>query len=92
MKHYTQEFREQVVDFAMQNPRMRIKDIARDFDIATSTLHGWLNGKGIKPKAGEIKAGSPELVAARKRIKELEQENIILKRAAAYFAGEMRPK
>lgn len=92
MKSYTPEFRQQVVDFVMQNPRMKLADIANDFDIPKTTLHGWLSGKGLNNKSSNTGLGSPELIEARKRIRELEQENIILKKAAAYFAGEMRPK
>ncbi len=94
VKRYTLEFRQQVRDFAMQNPTLTVAQIARDFDIPEATLHGWMRGKGFTKTIGtasEVNV-SQELIEARKRIKELEQENIILKRAAAYFAGEMRPK
>ena len=68
-----------------------LSQIAKDFGISESCLHRWLKladiDEGIKP--GVTASESAEL---RKRNKTLEQENEILRRAAAYFAREISPK
>lgn len=71
-----------------------IAQIARDFGISEATLHNWLKKAdiedGTRPSATVAEAA--ELRDAKKRIRLLEQENEILRRAAAFFAREMPPK
>jgi transposase len=57
------------------------------------------DGLGDKPggaRSSATPAGSAvaeaELVESRKRIKQLEQENEVLRRATAYFARDVLPK
>lgn len=90
-RKYEPRFKQEVIEFAMAHPMMPQKQIAEDFGIPKDTLHSWLSGRN-RNKPGEQLTESADLRAARRRIKELEQEVIILKRAAAYFANEMRPK
>jgi transposase len=82
--------------------------IARDFGISESCLARWLkvadrrDGLGDKPGGGRSSSSSlspaaaavadAELVESRKRIKQLEQENEVLRRATAYFARDVLPK
>ncbi len=71
-----------------------LSQIAKDFGISESCLHRWLKiadtDDGIRP--GTTSTESAELRELRKRNKLLEQENEILRRAAAYFAKEISPK
>ena len=68
--------------------------IAKDFGISESCLHRWLKladvDDGVRP--GVTSSESAELRELKKRNKTLEQENEILRRAAAYFAREISPK
>ena len=68
--------------------------IAKDFGISEATLHSWIKKAdvedGVRP--GLKEADAAELRELKKRIKMIEQENEILRRAAAYFAKELRPK
>ena len=92
-RKYKPEFRKEVRDFAMANPTLSVAQIARDFDVPLGTAHGWMRGRGIPGTSDPLQLSeTSELLKARKRIRELEMENTILKKAAAYFAGEMRPK
>ena len=74
--------------------KRRSREIAKDFGISESCLHRWLKiadtDDGIRP--GTTSTESAELRELRKRNKLLEQENEILRRAAAYFAEEISPK
>jgi transposase len=78
-----------------------IAQVARSFGISESCLSRWLKianrQDGIaagSASAGEDSAGedSAELRELRKRNRQLEQENEILRRAAAYFARDVLPK
>jgi transposase len=71
-----------------------VSQIARDFGISVACLHRWLKmadiDDGIRP--GLTTSESAELRELKKRNRTLEQENEILRRAAAYFARETFPK
>ena len=92
-KPYPKEFREEVVRVAQnREDGVRIKDIAADFGITESCLGNWLaqdRGEGQEPSARSEMA---ELREARKRIRLLEQENEVLRRAAAYLGQASLPK
>ncbi len=90
---YPAEFRHDVVAVARKH-QAPLNQIAKDFGIAEATLHNWLRradiDDGIRP--GVSSAESAELRELRKRNRLLEQENEILRRAAAFFARELPPK
>ena len=93
-KPYPREFREDVVRVARnREPGQLLKQIAADFGISESCLANWLHAAdvedGMKPalSAGE----NAELREARKRIRLLEQENEVLRRAAAYLSQANLP-
>jgi transposase len=93
-KPFPREFREDVVRVARnREPGQSLKQIAADFGIAESCLRNWLRQAdvedGIKP--GTTGAENAELREARKRIRLLEQENEVLRRAAAYLSQANLP-
>jgi transposase len=71
-----------------------LTQIAKDFGISEACLHRWLKladvEDGIRP--GVTKDEAAEIRELRKRNRVLEQENEILRRAAAFFARESLPK
>ena len=92
-KAFPIEFRRDVVAVARKG-EAPLFQIAKDFGISESCLHRWLMladiDDGVRP--GVTSSESAELRELRKRNKILEQENEILRRAAAFFAREMPPK
>jgi len=91
---YPREFREDVIRVARnREPGVRVKDIAADFGISESCLNNWLSqadrDEGIRsgPSSGEL----AELRDAKRRIRLLEQENEVLRRAAAYLSQANLP-
>ena len=72
----------------------RLTQIAKDFGISEACLHRWLKlaevEDGVRP--GVTKDEAEEVRDLRKRNRVLEQENEILRRAAAFFARESLPK
>ena len=93
-KPYPQEFRDDVVRVARdREPGVTVEQIAKDFGVHPMTLFKWLRQAEIEDgaKPGASRAESAELREARKRIKLLEQENEVLRRATAYLSQANLP-
>jgi transposase len=91
---YPREFREDVIRVARcREPGVRIKDIASEFGISESCLQNWLTqadrDDGVRP--GPTTDEQAELREAKKRIRLLEQENEVLRRAAVYLSQAQLP-
>lgn len=91
---YPREFREDVIRVARnREPDVRLADVAADFGISESCLTNWLKAAdvedGVKP--GTPAAENAELRAAKRRIRLLEQENEVLRRATAYLSQANLP-
>lgn len=94
-KPYPQEFRDDVVKVAKNRPDgVTLDDIAEDFDIHPGTLTNWLKTDRIDngEQPGVTTDESADLREARRRIRLLEQENEVLRRAAAYLGQANLPK
>ena len=65
---------------------MTIEQIAKDFGVHPMTLQKWVQRTALDggPRPGQTRAEGAELREARKRIRLLEQENEVLRRAATY--------
>lgn len=89
---HPKEFRDDVVAVARRGDAP-IKQIARDFGISESCLRNWLQAADVEDgnRPGTTASESVELREARKRVRLLEQENEVLRRAAAYFAQAHLP-
>ena len=93
-KPYPKEFRDDVVRVARnREPGVELSQIAKDFGIHFTTLYSWMKKadteSGERPGTSAVQ--SAELRDAKKRIKTLEQEVEVLRRAAAYFAQSHLP-
>ncbi len=74
---------------------MTLEQIAADFGVHPMTLSKWLRQAAIDEgdKPGVSSTASDELRQARRRIRLLEQENEVLRRAAAYLSqANLSPK
>ena len=91
-KAYPKEFRDDVVAVARkgQDP---LSQIAKDFGISEGTLSNWLKRADVEDghRPGLIDAERVELRETKKRIRLLEQENEVLRRAAAYLSQANLP-
>jgi transposase-like protein len=91
---HPQEFRDDVVRVARNRENgVTLEQIAADFGVHPVTLSNWMRqadvDEGAKP--GTTTSESSELREARRRIKLLEQENEVLRRAAAYLSQSNLP-
>lgn len=100
-KPFPKEFRRDVVAVARQGDQSRAQ-VARSFGISESPLARWLkiadreDSAADRTSASPTRSGGGDLEAEnrelRKRTKQSEQENEILRRATAYFARDTLPK
>jgi transposase len=93
-KPYPKEFRDDVVRVARnREPGVHLKQIAADFGISESCLTNWMKTADVEDgkKPGTTSTENAELREARKRIRLLEQENEVLRRAAAYLSQANLP-
>lgn len=93
-KPYPKEFRDDVVRVARnREPGVGLEQIAKDFGVHFTTLYDWMKkadiADGERPGTTEIQ--SAELREAKRRIKTLEKEVEVLRRAAAYFSQAHLP-
>jgi transposase len=84
------EFRRRAVELARTGGKP-IAELAKDLGISESCLRNWLHQADVDENGDAIRltsAEKKELAELRRRNRQLEMENEILKRAAAYFARE----
>ncbi len=85
---YTDEFKRDAVSLVLTQG-MTQKQVARDLGVSKSALQVWvknaeLEDRGFTPSADP--EDRREMLQAMKRIQELEMENEVLRRAAAYLS------
>jgi putative transposase len=89
---YPPEFRQRALDLVRSG--RSVAEVAELLGIAQSCLYRWkqqdLIDRGLKPGTG--RAESAELTAARQKIRDLEEENKILRKAAAAVGEVVPPK
>ena len=101
-KHYPVEFKADAVALYRSRPGASIASIADDLGVNRETLRSWVRldderrGAGPRPARAVAAAGEgsgtveQENAELRRRVRELEEERDILRKAARYFAGETR--
>lgn len=92
-KAFPKEFRDDVVAIARRR-ESSFAQVAKDFGISATAVQKWVAAAEIEDglKPGVTVAEHAELREAKKRIRLLEQENEVLRRAAAYLAQGSLPK
>jgi len=91
-KPHPKEFRDDVVAVARKG-EAPIAEIAKDFGISESCLRNWLIKADVEDgrRPGVTVADSAELRELKRRNRLLEQENEVLRRAAAYLSQANLP-
>ncbi len=86
---YTREFRETAIKLSLSGDKP-IAEVARELGLSDKTLYAWVTAwkkkHGTQPPTNGKGNADEELRKVQKRNRELELENEILKKAAAYFA------
>lgn len=90
-RQHTAEFRARAVHLVLEEKRP-VREVARDLDLHPSLLHTWI--RQAKADRGEATKGTltsdelHELSELRKKVRVLEMERALLKKAAAFLAKE----
>ena len=93
-KIYAREFKIEAVRLAEASHKP-YSEVAQELGISQSALYRWrqeyrLDAQQAFPGKGNLKADDQEIATLRKRVRELEMENEILKKATAIFARPSR--
>ena len=94
-KPYPKEFRDDVVRVANgRPPGVTLEQIAADFGVHPMTVTNWLRADRVEhgEQDGVTAGEAAETRELRKRVRLLEQENEVLRRAAAYLGQANLPK
>jgi len=93
-KPFPKEFRDDVIRVAeSRDLEVTLAQIAKDFGVHVGTLDKWMRQARIEAgeQPGETKQESAELREFRQRNRLLEQENEVLRRAAAHLSEAHLP-
>ena len=101
MKHYPPEFKAEAVALYRSRPGATIAAVAADLGVNAETLRNWIRIDDRRRTGSHTPAADPPIAAVpasvesenaalRRRIRELEEEREILRKAAKYFAGQTR--
>lgn len=88
---YPPEFRRRILDLVRSG--RSLNSVAAEFQVARQSIVNWLKQDDLdagRRTDGLTTEERKELTQLRKRVRELEEEKIILKKAAAWFARETR--
>ena len=92
-RRFTAEFKSEAVKLAEESGRS-LQAVAEELGVHANQLRGWRNEQlaaGSAEALARQKAEAAELARLRRENKRLEQENQILRQAAAFFAREAAP-
>lgn len=91
-KKYSEEFKKDAVRLMLARGTRTIRDVARGIGVSPSMLHRWHEKYGAEVSGGAVQSQHEreDVEQMRRRLRELEQENALLKKAAALFAKEVK--
>jgi transposase len=91
-KSFTAEFKREAVRL-LETTQKPAADLARELGVRRNQLYKWkeqLGRRGAQAFPGTGKRASDELARLRKELEQVKEERDILKKAAAYFAKELK--
>ena len=91
-RSFTEDFKAGAVSLVLDEGKS-VAQAARDLDLTVSALRNWVErarADRTKGRTGLTTAEREELSTLRKKVRELQMERDILKKAAAFFAKESK--
>ncbi len=91
-KQYTEEDKKDAVRLMLSRGTRTVAEVANGLGLSQSMLHRWHQryGDEVSDQATVSQHEREDIEKMRRRLRELEQENSLLKKAAALFAKEMK--
>ncbi|WP_036735410.1 transposase [Paenibacillus zanthoxyli] len=89
---YDEAFKRQTVQHIKESGKP-VAEVARELKINDNTVYGWVKKFAAEPEitaAQVFKSEEHQMREMQKRIRELQEENEILKKAMHYFAKDRR--
>jgi transposase len=88
---YTPEFKAEVVTLIYSSDKS-IAQLCRELDVPETTVHKWVHQAEVDAgeRVGLTTSERDELTQLRRKVRTLEEEHVILKKALAFFARETR--
>ncbi|WP_339164441.1 transposase [Siminovitchia sp. FSL W7-1587] len=91
-RRYDETFKKETVKYILENNKP-VAQIARETGVNTNTLYSWIKKYSEQPEVKAVQTFyTPEVErkATQKQLRDLEEENEILKKAMHYFAKSPR--
>jgi transposase len=90
-RKFTDEFKAEVVALVRTSGKS-IGQISRDLDLTETAVREWVQRAQVDggTRDGLTAAAREEIIRLRRQVRVLEEERTILKKAAAFFAKEIR--
>ena len=93
-KSFSPEFKREAVRL-LETSQKSSADLARELGVRRNQLYKWKEqlsqrGAGAFPGSGRGSGNNDELARLRKELEKVKEERDILKKAAAYFAKELK--
>jgi transposase len=91
-RKYDEEFQKDAVRLVCHRGTRTVDEIARELGVTTSMLHRWRQRyeTEVSSKAVRNQDEREDVERLRRRLRELEMENVLLKKAAALFAKDVK--
>ena len=90
-RRFSSEFKQEAIRLVLEGD-VSVAEAARDLDVCETSLHRWIKQHKIDHgpnEAGEVtSAEREEIRQLRTKVRRLEMERAILKKATAFFARE----
>ncbi len=80
---YTKDFIQTIID--LYNNGNSVTDLSLEYGVKKVTIYNWINQKKTAVTINDEDISKEDIIALKKRIQELEEENEILKKATATF-------
>jgi Transposase and inactivated derivatives len=89
---YDEAYKRKTVQYVKESGKA-VAEVARELQIKDNTLYGWMKKFGSEPEIVEaqaFKSDDHQMREMQKRIRDLQEENEILKKAMHFFAKDRR--